>query len=86
MSPARRGPDVKTYVGRFATRLRKLREDSGMTQDEFAEKVSKAAGKSVSVMTVYAWENGNSTPNIKMLPNIAKALKFSPARDLLPPR
>jgi len=84
MGPKRKEPDLTTYVGRVAARIRRLRERAGLTPAEFAERVSRASGITVSVSTAYAWENGHSTPNLKMLPPIASALGLSRVRNVLP--
>jgi len=75
---------MSTYTGRVAARIRQLREAAKITVQQFADRVSESAGERVSVATAYAWENGHSTPNIKMLPHIAKALGLAKARNVLP--
>lgn len=84
MTPARKEPDLGTYVGRVAARIRKLREKARMSVEEFAGRVSKEAGTTISISTAYGWENGNNTPNLKMLPAIASALGVRKARNVLP--
>lgn len=84
MTPKRKQPNLKTYTGRVAARIRFLREKAGITVEEFAKRVAEFSGEKVSVFTAYAWENGNSTPNIKMLPAIAYALQVKKARLILP--
>ena len=71
MSPARIEPDKTTYVGRFAIRLRKLREDAGLTPEE----VGTALG--VSPNTIYQWEAARRQPQIAQLPEIASVLGIS---------
>ena len=78
MSPARKELDTSTYSGRFAVRLRFLREKAGLSHEELAEKVG------VKPITVYTWELGTRAPNIADLPEIADALKLSGIRLLFP--
>lgn len=85
MSPARKNVDVSTYSGRFAARLRMLREKAGLTVDEVVARVdsyNKSDRKSPQASTYYGWEK-DSTPHFDLLPAIAKALKIS-VRDLMP--
>lgn len=79
MNPARKGPDTTTYVGRVAAHINKLRVKAGLSVPELAEAVG------VGTPTVYAWENGQNAPQIKMLPLIAKALGVATVRNVLPP-
>lgn len=69
--------DTSTYAGRFAARLRELRDRRGKTVDELALSLG------VAVSTVYGWENGTRRPDISQLPVIAEALGVKP-RSLLP--
>jgi len=78
MSPARKEPDTGTYSGRFAVRLRKLREKAGLTPQEVADALG------VDLSAVYHWESGRSAPTIANLPNIAEVLKLKKTRDLFP--
>lgn len=78
MGPARKEPDLSTYAGRFAVRLRTLREKAKMTPEQVAEKLG------VSYVTVYSWETGEKMPRIQNLPEIAKALNVKKTRNLLP--
>jgi len=71
MSPARKEPDKTTYVGRFAIRLRKLREDAGLSIEEVA------AALGVSPNTIYYWEAAKRQPQIAQLPEIAGVLGVS---------
>ncbi len=78
MTPARKEPDTKTYSGRFAVRLRTLREKAKLTPEEVAEALG------VSVHTVYHWESSRRQPQIIDLPRIAEVLGVSKARLVLP--
>ena len=52
MSRPRKPIDTSTYSGRFAERLRALRDKTGMSADAFAEKHGFAR------TTFYNWESG----------------------------
>ena len=71
MSPARKEPDKTSYVGRFAIRLRKLREEAGLSIDEVA------AAMNVASTTIYHWESAKRQPQIAQLPEIAGVLGVS---------
>ncbi len=83
MNPAPRQPDHSTYSGRFAARLRELREKTGMTGQEMVEAV-KREGYEVKQTTYYNWESGKSEPPLEAFPAIAKALGKKSPRILLP--
>lgn len=75
--------DTSTYSGRFAERLRTLREKAKLTTDQTAEAISKA-GFTVATRTYYGWEGGTRQPPLDAFPAIANALGQS-IRTLLPP-
>ena len=77
MSPARKEPDTSTYSGRFAVRLRALREKAGMTVEEVAD----ATG--IPFKTYYNWEASRSLPSIDKLPDIAEVFGVE-IRTILP--
>ena len=77
MSRPRKEVDTSTYTGRFAVRLKSLREKAGMTVEELAE----ASG--ITAATLYDWEKARCTPGIERLPLLAKALEIK-TRTLLP--
>jgi len=77
MSPARKEPDTSTYSGRFAVRLRTLREKAGLSHEEVANLLE------TTETTVYRWEAGLRQPQISDLPNIAEVLKVK-VRTLIP--
>lgn len=77
MTPTKREPDLTTYAGRFAARLRELRQAAGLTQAELAEKIGSYQ------RTVSGWETSLGAPSYEMLLPISKALGVSP-RELLP--
>jgi len=69
--------DTSTYTGRFAERLRMLREKAGLSVDELAEK------SGIPKNTLYEWESDNRTPGIDRFPQIAETLGVT-VRALLP--
>ncbi|MBT9671233.1 helix-turn-helix domain-containing protein [Secundilactobacillus kimchicus] len=50
---------------KFATQLKQLRQDHGMSQDQLAEKLF------VSRQAISKWETGEGTPDLKTLVTIA---------------
>ncbi len=78
MTPARKPPDTSTYSGRFAVRLRMLREKAGLTVEEVATELG------VKTITVYGWEQGRSMPHFDNIPAIAELFSFKRSRDVLP--
>ena len=77
MSRKRKEVDTSTYSGRFAVRLRMLRDKTGMSADEFAEK------HGFKRSTYYGWEIGDRTPALDEFPKLAKAFGI-PVRTLIP--
>jgi transcriptional regulator with XRE-family HTH domain len=75
--PARKEPDATTYAGRFAVRLRTLREKAKLSVEELAEKMN------VTPTTIYDWESTKSAPKIAILQKLAESLGIS-VRTLLP--
>jgi transcriptional regulator with XRE-family HTH domain len=69
--------DTSTYEGRFAVRLRMLREKSGWSVEEFAAKTG------ISIATLYSWENASRSPVSNDLLVVAKTLNVN-VRTLLP--
>jgi Helix-turn-helix domain len=84
MSPAKKEADESTYSGRFAARLRMLREKAGLSVEQVVEAMIKA-GYPLGVQTFYGWENGKRQVNWDAIPAIAKVLKTKPV-DLIPPK
>ena len=58
------------YSGKnlIVTKLTKYREESGLTQQQFADKMN------VTVQTIYRWERGERIPDIVTFMHIAKLL------------
>jgi len=77
VSRNRKEVDTSTYSGRFAVRLRALRDKTGMSADEFA--VTNGFART----TWYNWESGIKSPPIDKFPDIAQAFGLSIAK-LLP--
>ena len=73
----RKPVDTSTYTGRFAVRLKMLREKAGLSVAELSEKTE------IPKKTIFEWESDNRTPGIDRFPQLAKALKVKIA-DLLP--
>lgn len=70
--------DTDTYAGRFAARIRSLREKAGKTVEQVAEEIG------VSGKTVYNWEAGLRQPPLDYLPALATAFKLKTVRAVLP--
>jgi transcriptional regulator with XRE-family HTH domain len=83
MSPAPKAPDESTYSGRFAARLRSLREKTGLSAEAFADAII-SEGHVITSRTYYRWESGQSEPPLNVYPVLAKLLKLKSARMLLP--
>ncbi len=77
MNPARKPPDTSTYSGRFAVRLRMLREKAGLSVEEVAIETG------ISTRTWYDWESGRTEPKLNVYPTLAEALGLK-VRTLLP--
>ena len=73
----RKEVDTSTYTGRFAERLKKLREKAGLTVEELAET------SGIPVQTLYCWEQASRTPAIDRFPELAESLGVK-IRILLP--
>ncbi len=54
------------------TKLKKLRENSFLTQEELAEKVG------VTSLTISRWENGKRKPRLKSIRKLAAVLQVDP--------
>lgn len=61
---------VKKFYKEFGKRLKELRLQANMSQDELAEKVN------VSTKTVSYWENAHNPVTLSKIPSIAKALNI----------
>jgi transcriptional regulator with XRE-family HTH domain len=63
--------DESTYAGRFAARLRTLREKAGLTGEQMAQAITEA-GYECATRTYYAWEASRRDAPINALPAIAR--------------
>ena len=78
--------DGSSYGGRFALRLRMLRDHSKLSVDDIVNRMEKFhVGKKrvPGVQAYYGWEQGTACPHLELLPALAKALEI-PIRELLP--
>ena len=78
MTRPRKEVDTSTFTGRFAVRLKTLREKAELTHEEAAEQIG------VSPTTIYHWESARVRPDIQKFPQIAEIYKVKRAKDLLP--
>ena len=83
MNPAAKKPDETTYSGRFAARLRMLREKAGLSVTATVEAIN-AEGWPIKSTTYYNWESAISEPPFDALPKLAKVLLQKSPRTLLP--
>ena len=74
----RKEVDLTTYMGRFADRLRMLREKKKLTVEEAAVKIG------VKAVTIYKWEAATNAPNLADLPCIASIYGLKKTKDILP--
>ncbi len=74
--------DDSTYAGRFAARLRQLREKAKKTIDQVVSDMENE-GYSVAARSIYSWERAAHAPPIDAFPALAKALGVK-IRNLLP--
>jgi transcriptional regulator with XRE-family HTH domain len=73
----RKEVDTSSYTGRFAVRLRMLREKAGYTVEELAEVTG------IPKNTLWNWEGAKRSPSIEQLPQVADALGVT-VRTLMP--
>ncbi|MFH0825213.1 MAG: helix-turn-helix transcriptional regulator [Pseudomonadota bacterium] len=84
MSKREKEPDISTYKGRFAARLRILRKRKGLSVPDFCDRLTQN-GVEAQPPTAYGWEIGKTLPSISTLPAIAATLGCE-VRHLLPPK
>jgi len=75
--PARKEPDTRIYSGRFAARLRTLREKAGLTIEDMITSTG------IPRRTLYCYEAGERMPPYDTLPILAEAIGVK-VRTLLP--
>lgn len=56
----------------FAVKIRKLFEENGKTHNSLAEFIEQRTGESVTRQAVGQWCNGNTCPNLRIVPIIAE--------------
>ena len=66
-----------SYVGKFASRLKSLRERAKLTVEELSVK------SGIPLKTLYKWESASCAPAIDRFPDLALALGVK-TRSLLP--
>lgn len=78
MNPRKRKEiDQESFTGRFAVRLKTLREKAGLTVEELGEQ------SGIPYKTLYRWEAASRSPSIDRFPQLAEALGVK-VRTLLP--
>jgi len=70
--------DLSSYEGRFAARLKSLREKAKMTAQEAAARMG------ITEKTVFHWEAARSSPHVSEFPIIAKTYNLKKIKDLFP--
>jgi len=86
MTPKRKEPDLSTYAGRVAARLRQLREKTGLSVEELADRLHLLTKTPIDKFRIYKWESGRASPPYDFLPYLAEALGLKTVRALLPPK
>jgi transcriptional regulator with XRE-family HTH domain len=77
--PSRKDKEIRmsTYTGRFAERLRTLRERAGLSIEEMVDLTG------IPAQTLYNWERAKNTPPMETYPLLAETLGVK-IRTLLP--
>ena len=70
--------NLDAYSGRFAARLRELREKAKLTHEEAAAQIG------VTATAIYHWESGRMVPALSKFPKIAETYRLKKTRDLFP--
>ena len=78
MARPRKEIDTSTYTGRFAARLKKLRERAGLTHEDVANELG------VTLSMVYFYEDGTHVPKVSAYPTLAKLYNLKKINALLP--
>ena len=78
MPRTRKEVDTSTFEGRFAVRLKTLREKAKLTPEQAAEAIG------VSLKMIYNYEDGAFQPRVSSFPKIAEIYKVKRIKDLLP--
>ena len=85
MTPKRKEPDLSTYSGRVAARLRMLRDRAGLSVEEVAAQLTELSKTEIDRFRIYKWESGIASPPYDFLPYLARIFGVS-VRGLLPPK
>ncbi len=83
MTPAPVQPDDSTYAGRFAARLRELRQKSGKSVADVTSEL-ELHGLRVSARALYSWESAEAQPSINAIQALANVYRLKTPRLLLP--
>jgi len=83
MTPRKKEPDMSTYSGRLAARLRHLRELAGLSVSEVLEQLD-AAGIKVAMSAYYSWEAGTRQVPLDIAPALAPIFGLKHPRSLFP--
>ena len=70
--------DLSSYEGRFAARLKSLREKAKMTPEQVAEALG------VKPRIIYCYEDGTHAPKVGAYPTLAELFKLKKINSLLP--
>ena len=70
--------DLSTYEGRFAARLKELREKAKLSPEQVA------AALGVKLRIIYCYEDGTHAPHVSTYPALAELYKLKKINSLLP--
>ena len=70
--------DTGSYIGRFAIRLKTLREKAKLPIEEVADSLG------VALNTVYKWEDGSRVLPPQKFQEVARLYKLKKTKDILP--
>ena len=76
----RKAVDTSTYTGRFAVRLKTLREKKKVSLETLSEMTG------IPQTTLYRWENGDRCPVNEQVFLVTEALNIKPSRLLEDPK
>jgi transcriptional regulator with XRE-family HTH domain len=83
MTPKRKEPDMSTYSGRLAARLRYLRERAGLSVKQTVKQIN-ARGYPITEIAYYAWEIGTRQVNLNAIPALAATFGLKTCQGLFP--
>ena len=70
--------DTSSYIGRFAVRLKTLREKAKLTVEDAAYSLG------VTLKTVYTWEDGSRVLPPQKFQEVARLYRLKKIKDILP--